>query len=81
MVDGDVAGAAQQVGVQRLDLDLGAAPEAQEQLLHQVRCSGAAAYPTADQGFHACALGHEDLDETCARTVAVRLDQGIIRQI
>jgi len=80
VVNGQVASATQQVSVQCLDLDLGAAPEAQEQLLHQVRCGGAAAHPAADQGLHACTLGHEHLDEARACAVAVGLGQGVTRQ-
>ncbi|MND93995.1 hypothetical protein D3C80_861980 [compost metagenome] len=76
VVDGQVAGATQQVGVQRLDLDLGATPEAQEQFLDQVRCRGPAADPAAHQGLHARPLGLEHLDEARppAAAFGIRLD-------
>ncbi|PAV70545.1 hypothetical protein WR25_06588 [Diploscapter pachys] len=65
VVDSQVAGAAQQVGIERLDLHLGAPPEAQEQVLHQVRRRGAAADAAADQRLHARTLGEEHLEEAC----------------
>jgi hypothetical protein len=71
MIDGQVASTAQQVGVQRLDLDLGAPPETQEQLLNQISRGGTTAHTAADQRLHARTLGEEHLHEARAASGAV----------
>ncbi|MNI55408.1 hypothetical protein D3C73_1103580 [compost metagenome] len=71
MIDGDVAGAAQQVGTEFLDLHQRPPPEPQEQILNQVRCRRLATDTPTHQRFHLRTLGEKHLEKMC--TVAARL--------
>ncbi|MNP44241.1 hypothetical protein D3C76_1380940 [compost metagenome] len=68
MVDGDVAGAAQQIGAEFFNLYQGASPEPHEQVLHQVRRRGPATHATTHQRFHLRTLGEKHLEKM--RTIA-----------
>ncbi|MNP16852.1 hypothetical protein D3C76_1092610 [compost metagenome] len=63
VVDGDVAGAAQQVGAEFFHLHQRAAPEPQEQILHQVRRRCPATDATVHQRFHLRTLGEKHLEK------------------
>ncbi|MNR19851.1 hypothetical protein D3C85_1366640 [compost metagenome] len=63
MVDGQVMGAAQQVAAQVLHRGFGTAPEAQEQVLHQIRRGGPAADLAAHHRLHLLPAGEEGPQE------------------
>ncbi|MNI12457.1 hypothetical protein D3C73_656400 [compost metagenome] len=71
MVDGDVAGASQQIGAELLDLHQRPSPESQEQILYQVRRRRPATDAPIHQRFHLRTLREEHLKKM--RTVAARL--------
>ncbi|CAI8861010.1 hypothetical protein EMIT0P258_20487 [Pseudomonas sp. IT-P258] len=71
MVDGDVAGTAQQVGAEFLDLHQRPLPETQEQILYQVSRRRPATDTPTHQCFHLRTLGEKHLEKM--RTVATLL--------
>ncbi|MNS54397.1 hypothetical protein D3C72_871900 [compost metagenome] len=71
MVDGDVAGAAQQVGAELLDLHQRPPPETQEQILYQVGRRRPATDAPTHQRFHLRTLGEKHLEKM--RTVSALL--------
>ena len=71
VIDGDVAGAAQQIRAEFLDLHQRPPPEPQEQVLHQVGRRRPTPHPPTDQGLHLRALGQEHLEKMCAAARAV----------
>ncbi|MNN35774.1 hypothetical protein D3C81_1496350 [compost metagenome] len=63
MIDGDVAGAAQQVGAEFLDLHQRPPPESQEQILYQVSRRRPTTDTPAHQCFHLRTLGEKHLEK------------------
>lgn len=68
VVNGDIAGAAQQVRVELLDLHQRTPPEPEKQVLDEVRRCRPATHSSADQRLHLRTLGQKHLQKPRARS-------------